>query len=181
MGMFDGISKLSATIIGGGAGAGAMGGNKAFKTLSARDFNLLGSITCANTGWTVIGSYTVKPQNRLRAGWGKEGATGQNLGILYVRLYAEAVQKHGLIRVSIKDAEDRVKQNGYILHSARTERLDDSASDRGIAFIIPEMGVEARDDDKVIIEFMPDASITVQGINNCTTAADLQLDVTLYS
>lgn len=180
MAIFDSISAR----LGGIAGVGrkTYGAKRgAFKTLSARELNCKGSITVGVNKWTVIGSYTVSPQTRVRVGYGQTGNTGQQIGLLYTKVNASlGTQKHGEIRVAVYDAEDRVK--GYIVHSVRTERLDDSASDRGIAFLIPEMGVEAIEDDIIKIEMKPDAAITVDGYDaGGTYPTELLLDVTLYS
>lgn len=180
MALFDSISAQLGGLVGARKTFGARRG--AYKTLSdvATSLKLNGSIACSAGVWKTIGSYTVTPQTRMRVGYGRSGDTGQPQGILYTVLKTQAVAKHGELRVLIQDAEGRVKPDGYIIHSVRTERLDDSSGDRAIAFLVPEMGPYANEDDEIVVQFKSDATVTLDGNENAN-GSTLLLDVTLYS
>ena len=154
------------------------GGKATFSSLGAADFKYSGSITIVPGVWTVIGSYKIKAQQKRHVGAGKAGVINSNIGTLYFQgRNNTATFIGGLIRIAIVDANGIVK--GYPVNQVRTEKLNLSAGDKNIAFLIPEDSTDAVQDDYIQVQLNPDSDTVISVVD--TTNNYLVVDTTLYS
>lgn len=186
------FESIQATVRGmvptGGLGKARFGRGQPSRMTMTADRDLLncglGSIVCAADQWTVIGSYSVGPQRRMRWGYGQEGRPQSVVGVLYGTLNydnsgAYATLTKGRVRLSVRDAEGRVK--GYTrVHGVELSAINQSFTDSDTKHWLPEQGEFANEDDQLICEFNP--GDTSRNLNcDADTYRVLKIDATLYT
>ena len=137
------------------------------------------SVTLKAGKWGLIGSDQVTPQTKLRCGKGVTGKTNEQIGLLYVKLMddqATPVEIPGYIRIAILDNEDRIRTNGYIIHSIRNDKLSVDKTDLTTGFKFPVQGIQLRPYDKVALYLKPDSDVVAVKADS-----DIRVDCTLYA
>jgi len=143
------------------------------KTLTKDDFHLAqdGTQSIVAGVWNQIGSFTVPPQQKYRFGYGN-ASQPDNQGYLYIDLKdnsATPVQVEGKIRLIYSDASGLRKD---VVFEDRTNRLRGSVVDKKLMIPLPETVWSgrpdgfAREDDKLVIEILPDVSATLSKANS---------------
>lgn len=172
--------NISAALRGvGGVGIGVGRGGK-LKVLQGADVGMKSggtyeSVACVAGAWTRVGSRTITPQTTQRWGYGREGVSQSNIGILYFLPKVQAgTAIPCAVRLAIVDAEDRIRD--YIIHAVRSEKLAKDLTDgKDLVFFLPENGIMGREDDKMVLEIMVDTNATLSG-----TVSTFRADTTIY-
>jgi len=145
------------------------------KTLTEADFGLTGTIAVKADKWNKIGEFKVPPQQAYRWGYGSANLP-YNQGYMYVLLQyydgTTTTEVRGKIRLAVSDANELRKT---VIYEERSDVLHAATSDITKQKALPEQGPTAGEDDKLLIEFMPDSDGNL-------TAADctIKLPVTVY-
>lgn len=150
----------------------------ALKTLTEAQLIDAAAVACVSGKYNLLGTYVITPQTEMQCGNGVKGVVSEQMGMLYILLKDDQttpVAVQGLIRVSILDAEDRVRTNGHVIHSVRTEKLAVSKTDITTGFKFAVQGLKARAYDKVALHLNPDADVVVVRADS-----DVEMDTTLY-
>mgnify|MGYP000453937355 CR=1 FL=1 len=144
------------------------------KTLTKDDFGLADTAVKAGV-WNKIGEFKVPPQQAYRWGFGSPDRP-YNQGYMYVYLKyndgSNVTEVKGKVRLVVADANELRKD---VVYEEREEVLHAADADITKQRPLPEQGPIAREDDKLIIEFMPDSD------GNITAAdSEIRLPVTVY-
>lgn len=138
------------------------------KTLSNAEVGLTADVTCKAADFQTIGKFTVPPQQKYKFGVG--GAmTPYNQGYLYVKLHDTTVEIPGKVRLTYSDANGMRRQTIY---EERNEVLSASASARDQMKALVETAWKDRpdgragEDDKMLLEFKPDADAILSFANS---------------
>jgi len=163
-------------VLGGLRGFGLPIGGRGFpKTLTKEDFGLTSDVAVKAGKWNKIGEFRVPPQQAYRWGYGNPNQP-YNQGYMYIYLKyndgTNVTEVKGKIRLAVSDYNELRTEPVY---EERSEVLHAATSDITKQKALPEQGPLAREDDKLLILFMPDEDATI-------TAADseIRLPVTLY-
>lgn len=171
--------------------SGAAGKAGSLDTLTNVELKLAGSIACPIGQWVIIGSFRIIEQTRREPGYGKGGDRVQNVGILYVYLQngSPLTQAHGEIEVVLTDPQGNIKS--YYLTSQKTEKLDDTKSKRGSAYVIVVKGQIGLPGDYIKVLFKrrsfasevvsPGVAHTMTEIHIDGDGSEILLDTTLYT
>jgi len=155
-------------------GVTSVSGARGFpKTLTKVEFNLAGGSTQTIVAgvWNQVGAFVVPAQQKYRFGYGNPSQP-DNQGYLYIDLKdnsATPVQIEGKIRLIYSDASGLRKD---VIFEDRTNRLRGSTTDRKLMIPLPETPWNgradgfAKEDDRLIIEIMPDVSATLSYANS---------------
>lgn len=116
-------------------------------------------VVCPAYQWTAVGKLTVPAQQAVA--WGATdiingGQTGSAIYLRFDEDVGAGTQIHGVVRFAVSNAtETDIK----VIAEERTERLSASTTyDRGIAVLLPESKIFAKQDSKLIIYFYPDGA-----------------------
>jgi len=151
---------------------GGLGGKGFPKTLTKEDFGITGSISVKSGVWNKIGEFRVPPQQAYRWGYGTPNLP-YNQGYMYVFLKtSDGSEIKGKVRLVVSDANEL---NKVVVFEEREEVLHAAEADITKQKALPEQGPIAREDDKLIIEFMPDSDATING-----SQTEVRLPVTVY-
>ncbi|WP_456477902.1 hypothetical protein [Geoglobus ahangari] len=151
-------------------------GGKGFpKTLTKEDFGITANVTVKAGVWNKIGEFRVPPQQAYKWGYGTPNLP-YNQGYMYVLLQyndgTNITEVKGKIRLVVSDANEL---NKTVVFEERSEVLHAATADITKQKALPEQGPLAREDDKLIIEFMPDSDATITAADS-----DIRLPVTVY-
>lgn len=150
-------------------------GGKGFpKTLTKEDFGLTADVSVKAGVWNKLGEFRIPPQQAYKWGYGTPNLP-YNQGYMYILLQdnsATPAEVKGKIRLVVSDANELSKT---VVFEEREEVLHAASADITKQKALPEQGPTAKEDDKLIIEFMPDADATVSATNS-----DIRLPVTVY-
>ncbi|AEA48059.1 hypothetical protein [Archaeoglobus veneficus] len=153
---------------------GGAGGKGFPKTLTKEDFGLADTAVKAGV-WNKIGELKVPPQQAYRWGYGNPNQP-YNQGYMYVLLQyndgTTVTEVKGKVRLCVADANELKKD---VVFEEREEVLHAAAADITKQRPLPEQGPIAREDDKLIIEFMPDQDGQITAAD-----CDIRLPVTVY-
>lgn len=150
----------------------------ALKTLTEVELMDAATVACVTGKYNLLGTHIITPQTEGQCGNGVKGVVSEQMGMFYVLLKDDQttpVEVNGLIRVAILDAEDRVRNNGHVIHSVRTEKLAVSKTDITTGFKFAVQGIRAKAYDKIALFLRPDANVTV-----VLADSDIEMDTTLY-
>lgn len=145
------------------------------KTLTKEDFGLTADVQVKAGKWNKIGEFRVPPQQAYRWGYGSPDKP-YNQGYMYVLLQyndgTNVTEVKGKIRLAVADYNElRITP----VYEERSEVLHAAVADITKQKALPEQGPLAREDDKLLILFMPDADATITAADT-----DIKLPVTLY-
>jgi len=171
MAMFEGFANLFKGLVPGMPSAGFP------KTLLLADFTT-SNVSVTAGKWNIVGEYIVPAQQKYRFGYGKP-ETPDNQGYVYVFFRnASGTELTGRVRLTYSDANKFSKKTVF----EETETvLHASTSDRRQMKALPEQTNPIRpdgmswEDDRLIIEFLPDTSDTIS-----TTTSSVLIPVTQY-
>jgi len=148
-------------------------GGKGFqKTLTEDDFKLTSDVSVLSGKWNKIGEFTVPPQQAYKFGYGNPNQP-YNQGYMYIYIKdGDGNEIPCKVRLAVSDANELKKtvvfeERGEVLHAATADITKQKA--------LPEQGPLAREDDKLIIEIMPDSNATVSASNT-----EIRIPVTVY-
>ena len=148
------------------------GGRGFQKTLTEKDFGLTANVAVKSGKWNKIGEFRVPPQQAYRWGYGNPNQP-YNQGYMYVFIQdATPAEIKGKIRLAVADYNELsitpvYEERSEVLHAATADITKQKA--------LPEQGPVAREDDKLLILFMPDSDATISAANT-----EIKLPVTLY-
>lgn len=160
-------------------GVGVGGGNGTLKILTEADVIGASTVSLVAGQWQTVGSYVITPQTAEQCGFGRSGVTNEQIGMLYVKLKDNATSPTEIpcsVRIAILDAEDRVRPNGYVVHSVRNDKLSVDKTDLNVGYKFPRQGIQARPYDKIALIIKPDSAVTLVKANS-----DIRLDTTLFA
>jgi len=150
MGLFDAL-KMRLPGLPGAAG------KEFYKVLTEDDF-MSANVTTYSGKWNKIGTYTVPAQNIYRFGYGNPNQP-DNQGYLYIFLKdASGTEIRGKVRLAVADYNERVTT---VVFEDRADVLHGSTSDRNQMKPLPDTGVKATEDMKLIIYLNPDSDSIV--------------------
>lgn len=125
-------------------------------TLGIADFGITGNKTLVSQTYSRVGTYTVGAQQEATFGATRLIGGGAEGEALYMRMIDTAVADVvGTVRLSIANAQETRR---VVVAELRTERLKASETDRNNAVLLPEFGVNAVEDSKLIVDVRIDAS-----------------------
>jgi hypothetical protein len=128
------------------------------------------TIVCALGQFNRLGVYNVQAGELVSPGYAGQSGQDNAQGRLYVKLQdATPAVANGLLRLSIFSPQDRPLE---IIQEWRTETLNTSATDRSLQVPFPEYDAWISEDKKVVLEFKPDAGVTLT-VANCTVLMDV--------
>ena len=108
--------------------------------------------------WSRLGAYVVPAGEVVSIGFGQHSGQEDAVGRLSVLLKNATVEIMGKIRLSVYSPQDRPLQ---ILGEYRTNVLSANATDRTKHMPFPEHRAWIQEDQKLILEFLPDTSETL--------------------
>jgi hypothetical protein len=132
-------------------------GREFYKVLTEDDF-MSANATVYSGKWNKIGTFTVPAQNIYRFGYGSPNQP-ENQGYLYIYLKDPAGNEvTGKVRLAVADYNERVTT---VVFEDRADVLHGDTSDRSKMKPLPDTGVKATEDMKLIIYLNPDSNSTV--------------------
>ena len=151
---------------------GRVAGRGFQKTLTESDFGITSDVDVKANKWNKIGEFKVPPQQAYRWGYGNPNQP-YNQGYMYVYIKDSGGSEiKGKIRLAVSDYNELSITPVY---EERSEVLHAATSDITKQKALPEQGPMAREDDKLLILFMPDSDATISASNT-----EIKLPVTLY-
>jgi hypothetical protein len=108
-----------------------------------------------------LGEYQVQAGEEIAIGFGPFAGQESAIGRIYAEIMddtATAAEEPGMLRLSVWDPQNRPL---IVLGEWRTETLSSGASDRSLRIPLPESNINLTEDQKLVLEFISDASDTV--------------------
>lgn len=128
------------------------------------------TVTCAAGVWVKLGEYQVPAGEAVSVGFGPYSGQENAVGRLFVELKDEVPGViHGKLRLSMYTPQDRPKK---IIGEYRTNILSSNSTDRTKQLPYPEDGLMITEDQKLVLEFLPDTAETLTKAN-CTILMDV--------
>lgn len=132
-----------------------------------------GDVVCAAGQFNRLGAYVVKAGEAISVGFGNQSGQQNAQGRIYIDLKdnaaAPGANTNGLLRMVAYSPQDRPVE---IIWEARTESLRTNSSDRTQQNPYQEHDLMVPEDKKLVLEFLPDAAVTV-GKANSTVLMDI--------
>jgi hypothetical protein len=134
--------------------------------LITSDF-MTGTVSCTAGLFTRLGARTIQAGELMSLGYGSQSGQGDAQGRIFVDLRdntaSPGVQVAGTVRLTAYTPQDRPL---VILAEFRTESLNQNNSDRTKLVPWPESIYQLSEDKKLVMEFKPDATVTVSNTNS---------------
>jgi hypothetical protein len=126
-------------------------------------FGLTADVSCPAGIFTRIGKYEVQAGEIVTIGYGQNSGQESAEGRIYVDLEdATPALIPGTLRISIYSPQDRPLA---IIGEYRSETLSTGEDDRTKQVPLPESGLYASEDKKIVLEFKADAAATLKAAN----------------
>lgn len=133
--------------------------------LTTTDF-MTGTVVCTAGIFTRIGARTIQAGELLSLGFGQQSGQQDAQGRIFVDIRdngtSPGVVAPGVVRLSAYTPQDRPL---VILAEFRVETLNANTGDRTKQLPFPESIYQLSEDKKLVIEFKPDATVTVSNAN----------------
>lgn len=133
-------------------------GNEVFTSTYTKN-ELISASMAVNSGqYTRLGSYQVTAGEKISVGAGMLSGMDNAIGRIYAKFLnsdATPLEVPGKVRLSIYSPQDRPIM---IVKEFRTEDLNTNASDKTKQLPLPEHDVWIREDQKLVLEFLPDST-----------------------
>lgn len=127
------------------------------------------TIVCSAGQFNRLGVYNVPAGEVVSPGYAGQSGQDNAQGRIYVKLQdATPAVANGLLRLSIFSPQDRPIE---IIQEWRTETLNTSSTDRSLQVPFAEFDAWISEDKKIVLEFKPDAGVTLTTAN-CTVLMD---------
>jgi hypothetical protein len=129
-----------------------------FRSAFNKDIIKGASVACGAGVFTAIAEYTVKAQELIAMGYGKDAAQESAQGRIYMELCEAAnTPVAGTVRIAAYNSQ---RFHLITFDEFRTEALSTS-TDRTKQIPYPESGFDVSEDNIIMIEFMPDVAKTI--------------------
>jgi len=145
------------------------------KTLQYTDFTGIATTDQTVTAgkWNTIGTYTVSSQQFATVGYGRINDHPENQGKVFIDTEdTSGTDIDGWIRIALANAQET---QVVVVLEERTETLSLGESDTRQRLHMPEYPLWAGEDSKILIQFKPDSSGTVDSGETI-----IYIDATLY-
>jgi hypothetical protein len=153
-------------------------GNPFPKTLTIGDFVSGTSVATYSGKYNKLGEYKIPAQQQVNVGQGAQG-TPYNQGYLYVFLkdeQANPVEITGKFRIVVSNANETER---VVVFEEYSTVLHGDLSDRAKKIALPEdKRKTAKEDDKIILEFMPDADAVTHPVTKANST--ILIPATVY-
>lgn len=131
------------------------------------------TVACTAGVWVKLGEVVMSAGQAVSVGYGPYASQETAIGRLYCKLQDEIPGEiHGKLRLSQFSPQGRP---GPIIAEYRTNILSSNATDRTKQTPLPEHGLMILEDQRLVLEFLPDTTETLTRAN-CT----LLMDITNY-
>ncbi len=138
--------------------------------LTQNDLIDTATVACTAGVWVKLGEYPISAGQALSTGYGPYGSQETAIGRFYCELKDEVPGViHGKLRLSLFSPQGRP---GPIIGEYRTNILGANANDRTKQVPFPEHGLTFLEDQKLVLEFLPDTTETLTRAN-CTLLMDV--------